>query len=486
MSRTSRYEDEDQPVRTPAGMGLAARFVLGLGVLVSLIAVAAGYGLWIGAQEVARSAGGEAQRAMARRTGELLRDGVQEGAVAGSALPAPEGVSVQTARVTLQTTQGGNQEARVFAVGPKAGAGASSSQPGEERTRLLYAPVEQTSIDLDRLLILILLVCGGMVVGTVIVGGYTARKVAAPLRSIVDDVLSISRGRLDRRIHAEGAPKELAFLARAVDRMVQDLVAGQQDKMALQQRQREAESLRELRRNLRPLASDAPYGYAIETTLIEAEGAGSGDFVDSLRDEEERSSLVIGSTGTRGMPGALLMAMTRAYLRGAILQGASPAGACERTNASLNRDLARGLFASAMAMRLHPESGKVEIVSAGHKAPAVRWDAGAGQLRKIQPNGIALGFDEGAIFRKSLETVELTLGAGDAVLLFSPALFEVQSVSGKALGEPGVYALAKLAIESGLDAMESKLRGFLGGAPSADLAFALLRNNRFDQGMEQE
>lgn len=480
MSRNDSHEDF-APTRAPAGMGLAARFVIGLGLLVSVIAAVAGYALWDGAQSVAREAGDRAQLEVAQRTGELLRDGVQEGPITGRALPSPQGVNVQVAKAKLQTEAGGEQEARVFQIsvdgGPPQPGSAEASAP---RTRLIYAPSTRSSEESQRLIILILLVCGGTVVGTVLVGAFTARKVAEPLRSIVDDVAAISRGRLDRRVHADGAPKEVTYLARAVDRMVQDLLAGQRDREALDQKQREAESLRELRRNLRPLSSDAPYGFSIETTLVESDGAGSGDFVDSLRDEEGHSTLVVGSTATRGMPGALLLAMTRAYLRGAFLQGSRPALAFDRTNSSLNRDLARGLFASAIALTLHAENGSIELVSAGHKAPAVRWDAAAGQLRKLQPNGIALGFDQGPIFRKSLEILELTLAPGDAIFLFSPSAFECESPSGKKLGEAGVYSLAKLAIENGLDAMEEKLRQFLGGAPADDLAFALLRDNRFD------
>ena len=89
--------------------------------------------------------------------------------------------------------------------------------------------------------------------------------------------------------------------------------------------------------------------------------------------------------------------------------------------------------------------------------------------------------DEGPIFRKSLETLELTLAPGDAIFLFSPSAFQCTSPSGKQLGEAGVYSLAKIAIENGLDAMQQKLEQFLGGAPADDLAFALLRDNRFDR-----
>jgi serine phosphatase RsbU (regulator of sigma subunit) len=128
-----------------------------------------------------------------------------------------------------------------------------------------------------------------------------------------------------------------------------------------------------------------------------------------------------------------------------------------------------------MVARLEPSTGAVELVSAGHQVPAVRWAAAEGELRKLQPNGIALGFDDGPVFRKSLELLKLDLLPGDALFMCSTSVFEASSPSGKTLGESGVYQLAKIGINNGLGAMEEKLRAFLGGEPDADLAFALVR-----------
>jgi serine phosphatase RsbU (regulator of sigma subunit) len=451
-------------------MGLAARFTLGLGLMVGMIALIAGFVLWRGADRVTEEASEQARRAMASQTAEMLRDDIKiQGIVNGRPIPGPDGVSIQTGRAKFDS-ESGKREARIYQIEINRG----GTNPDKH---FLYAPAAPKGQAGERMLVLILLVVGGLVLGTVAFGAMTARRIAAPLRSIVDDVLAISRGRLDRRIHAEGAVKEVTFLARAVDRMVHSLVEGKETRQALKESQLEVDSLQELRRNLKPLTSEAPYGYRIETGQLEAIGEASGDFVDSMADAENRNTLVVGSTGTRGMSGALLMAMTRAYLRGPVLHGATPAEACVATNAALNRDLARGLFASAMLLRLDPQKSIVELVSAGHKAPAVRWDASAGELRKLQPNGIALGFDEGPIFAKSLEVVQVALNPGDAVFLFSPGLFLCTNAAGKALGEAGVYSLAKIAIQSGLDVMTEKLRHYTGEQPHGDLAFALLSNN---------
>jgi serine phosphatase RsbU (regulator of sigma subunit) len=294
---------------------------------------------------------------------------------------------------------------------------------------------------------------------------------------MVEDVLAISRGRLDRRIRGDDAVGEVAQLAVAMDRMVEDLMQGQETERALVASQAEAENLRVLRRNLQPMRVTPPAGWEIETRLVETESTGSGDFSDAMRDEGGRLTLVVGAPAAGGMSGALLMAMTRAYLRGAVLAGAEPSAACDTANAALNRDLTRGLYCSAMLLQVDPSSGAASLVSTGHQTPAIRWDAAAKQWKKLQPNGIALGFDEGPVFRKALETMHLQLLPGDAIVLASPAVLRAASPSGKELGETGFAQLAKLGVEHGLEAVEKKLRAFLGGGPDADLAFALIRRS---------
>ncbi|TAH36808.1 MAG: HAMP domain-containing protein [Planctomycetota bacterium] len=462
--------DGAAPLRSAPGLGLVGRITLWLGAGALVFAVPTTFLLLRVAASLQREAVEDARREMAATTARMRAAGAE---LPGE-LPAERvehgGVDLQIARGEVSTSSG-PREARIYrAVEPGAGSESAAEQP-----ILLFAPAQDDPAASSRLLVLVLMVTGGLVVVTVALGAWVARRAVTPVQAMIEDVMAVSRGRIDHLVHVQSASGEVAQLGRAVDRMVRDLVAKEAAQRALAKSQRESELLRELRRNLLPMTVAAPSGYTIETRLLEAEDAGSGDFVDALADDRGRLTVVVGATAARGTPGALLMAMTRAYLRGAILQGQPLAAACDSTNASLNRDLARGLYASAVVARLEPESGQVELVSPGHKAPAIRYDAASGQLRKIQPNGIALGFDQGPVFRRSLETTGLQLKPGDALFLFSPDAFDCTSADGRPLGENGVYTLAKLAVQEGLASMEGKLHSFLGAPPRTDLAFALLR-----------
>ena len=450
-------------------MGLTGRFTLALAALSVLFAVPAALLLLRSADRLQEQALVRARREIAATTAEMLERGARlPPGVKAQSYTLPGGRTVHAGRAPVPTADGGEVELRFLAV--------PSPQEGEGPALVLYYPPEDDVHAGRQLLVLVLMVTGGLVLVLILVGAWTSRRLTAPLREMIDRVSSISRGHLGEPIHVRGATGELAQLGRAVDRMVRGLHEGQKVQADLQRRRKEAQVLQEFRNNLQPMRVEPPPGWEVDSLRIQGAGAGGSDFVDTLADGEGRISLLVGAAAAEGAPGALLMAMARASLRSALLAGHGPAEAADLTNSSLNRDLARGLYANAMIVRVDPRNGHVELVSAGHQAPAIRLDAAAGTLRRLQPNGIALGFDAGPVFRSSLEQVELDLAPGDALFLYGPGAEDCVGLQGRRLGEKGVHALAKVALEEGLQAMNERLTAFLGGeAPDCDLVFALVR-----------
>jgi len=323
-------------------MGLATRFTLLLGLCTGVLATVACWLLLSGAADLQKEGIEKARRVMAAETAELRSLGA-EAPDSFDAKAWSEGKTrIQEGVVTLETREG-PRTTRIFRAIPSGG--------DASKAIVLFSP-ELEEGGADPLLILVLLVGGILVLSTIGVGAMMAIRLVAPLKTMAEDVLAISRGHLDRRIEGKGAVGELAHLAKAVDRMVGDLLEGQETEEALVAKEQEEDDLRSIRRNLQPMMVDPPEGFSLSTHLEEAVGAGTGDFVDAMADADGAPVLVVGASAADGLPGALLLAMTRAYLRSAILNGEGPAEACVTTNASLNRDLARGLFASAMVARL--------------------------------------------------------------------------------------------------------------------------------------
>lgn len=460
-------------VRRKPGMGIASRFTLGLGLVASVVAIAATFLLLNGIDEIGGTIAIDAQVEMAsetallraqsaERTGDLLmtRHLSQSDAV----------VQVGDGKVIVN---GETQDTRVFLASPANKGGPNSIS--EE----FFAPINSMASASAKIISLVVLVFGAFVLIVVIMASLTARRITTPLNEMVEDVLAISRGRLDTRIGAENAVGEVAHLATAVERMVDDLVESQEQAQELADSLSETANLRDVQRRLKPMDIPVVNDWQVSSFVLEAEGPGTGDFVDAMyEDENGFTTAWVGTPSMSGLAGALIMTMTRSYLRVRLLGGMALAESIDKANFALHRDLAKGMYCTIMATRFNPQSGEAEIVSAGHQSPAVRFDAESGEMRTLQPNGIALGFDGGPIFRNSIETLQLQLKAGDALFMYSPSAAACENSAGKALGEKGVYSLAKIAIEEGLEVMQDRLLQYLDHNTHPDIGFVLIRSKK--------
>ena len=466
----------EEYVRRKPGMGIASRFTLGLGLVASVVAVAASLLLLNGIDEIGGTITTAAQVEMASETARLnALNAERSGDMYLTRHTAQSGLVVQVGQGKLDV-DGETVDKIVFLASPANQGGQNSISEG------FYAPLDSMASASTKIISLVVLVFAAFVLIVVVMALITAKRITRPLNEMVDDVLKISRGHVDTSISAENAVGEVAHLAIAVERMVDDLVESQEQAQALVDSLSETASLRDVQRRLRPMDIPVVNNWEVSTCVLEAEGPGTGDFVDAMRDDEDGFVTAwVGAPSISGLAGALIMTMTRSYLRVRSLSGLALAESIDAANFALHRDLAKGMYCTVMAARFNPQTGEGEIVSAGHQSPAVRFDAESGEMRTLQPNGIALGFDGGPIFRNSVETLQLQLKDGDAMFMYSPRATACENAAGKELGEKGVYALAKIAIDSGLEVMQEKLLKYLGDNAHPDLGFVLIRNTKANE-----
>jgi sigma-B regulation protein RsbU (phosphoserine phosphatase) len=115
---------------------------------------------------------------------------------------------------------------------------------------------------------------------------------------------------------------------------------------------------------------------------------------------------------------------------------------------------------------LHPESGEVEYVSAGHTPPLIRRSGG--QVEQVKDGGPVLGI------MKSIRYVagRVVLGPGDAMVLYSDGVTEAPNLEEVEFGEARLEeSLAKLDEVNAVEFIRD-LRALIwehaGGAPQAD------------------
>jgi serine phosphatase RsbU (regulator of sigma subunit) len=288
-----------------------------------------------------------------------------------------------------------------------------------------------------------------LIVGTfvaVLVIGATvsilvADSVSKPVEGLIYDVRQIAMGNLRHRTKASG-PAELRLLARAIDHMTNDLAEGKEKEILLSVRQRELELATSVRNALLPEGTPLIEGYDLGASFLASPRFG-GDFHEFVQRTDGQWGLLVGEVSGRGVPAALVGATARAYLRSELERPGEVLDAFRRINGWLTGDVRRGMFVSALYALLDRSTGRATVACAGHKIPLLRVCASDGQLRVVQPEGIAFGFDKGSVFDRRLQVVEVPIDPGDRLVLTNSAPVRIKNESGEELGEKPFYARVK-------------------------------------------
>jgi len=294
-----------------------------------------------------------------------------------------------------------------------------------------------------------------------------AGRVSRPIQGLVDDVRMIANGNLSHRCRSRGGG-EVGLLAGAIDRMTASLREAQDAEVELSVREREREVAMEVQEALRSAGVDAPEGYVAAAEHVGSDEPG-GDFFTSVQMADGRTVYLVCDVSGTGVPGALVGAMTRAYLKSGLADGTSLEDTLRHVNKTLAKEIRRGMYVTALAAALEPASGELEIASAGHKIPLIHFSAADGKLRSVSPDGIALGFDKGPVFDRSITTKRIELGSGDRILMAGTGAVKVVSDDGDELGEKRLYKLfgrnADDAPEDALDGLLTAMEAFAGETP---------------------
>ena len=188
-------------------------------------------------------------------------------------------------------------------------------------------------------------------------------------------------------------------------------------------------------------------------------GESGGDFYDLLPFDEEHLGVFIGDVSGHGPIVGEIGAITRELMRQQARRfgAGAPAAMLVSLNQSLFSHLPRNIFVTAVFGILHRPSGAFRMVRAGHTRPLIVRD---GEVKEIDSDGIALGLDDGALFRESLETERIVFRDGTRLLLYTDGLIEAED------REENEYGLARLrtSMEShaGVHGEEAYLAAILG------------------------
>ena len=211
----------------------------------------------------------------------------------------------------------------------------------------------------------------------------------------------------------------LATQAAPAVRVAQLVRQQQAEAIARERIEQELHVARLIQQTLLPKEAPVLAGWQMAAYYQPAQAVG-GDFYDFIFFPDGQLGLVIGDVSDKGVPAALVMATTRAILRGAAQRLVSPGQVLERVNEVLCPDIPPNMFVTCLYAILDLASGRLQYANAGHDLPYRRTDRGAIELRAT---GMPLGLMPGMHY----EEKETTLAAGETVLFYSDGLVEAHN-----------------------------------------------------------
>jgi sigma-B regulation protein RsbU (phosphoserine phosphatase) len=175
----------------------------------------------------------------------------------------------------------------------------------------------------------------------------------------------------------------------------------------------------------------------------------------------------IGDVSGKGVPAALVMALTKTLFRadGAFIE--DPAQLMAAVNALIYEETGPGIFVSALCGCLDPATGHLRYSNGGHERPLLTAPGCPARLLEARA-GLALGILPSFDYRVE----EAALGPGETLLLYTDGVTEAVDPHQRMFGLERLQAEAAQAPAGGSQAQVEHLFGaldrFAAGAAQAD------------------
>ena len=176
----------------------------------------------------------------------------------------------------------------------------------------------------------------------------------------------------------------------------------------------------------------------------------------------------VGDVSGKGVPAALVMAMTRSLFRSVTSHEEEPAEIVRKMNRAIVDQNAQNMFLTLFLGVLDCENGKLSYCNAGHNAPVVKindeW-----VMMDVKPN-LPLGIEPDFVFQAQ----QMQLQYGDILFMYTDGLTEAENTRHELYGEERMMDMLKQDQMIGLsprhmvETMQASVEAYRQGAQQSD------------------
>jgi serine phosphatase RsbU (regulator of sigma subunit) len=276
----------------------------------------------------------------------------------------------------------------------------------------------------------------GLVIG---VANWLAGNITRPVQILLKDMQVVARGNLDHQTKPHSSD-EIGVLAHEFNKMTENLKEAQSALVEQEKAEYELSIAREVQKQLLPAEPPLITGFEC-ADYYQGAKAVSGDYYDFIPLGNGLWGFIVADVSGKGIPGSMVMAVTRTIVRLIALRNqARAAETLKETNRLIAKQIKRGMFVTSFYAVLDERSGQLAYASAGHN-PMIIYRAASRSHELATGKGIALGFNEGPIFDKTIEEHRTVLQSGDAILLYTDGFPEAMNAQNQEFGDDRFYQL---------------------------------------------
>ncbi|MEL6823517.1 MAG: PP2C family protein-serine/threonine phosphatase [Calditrichota bacterium] len=241
-------------------------------------------------------------------------------------------------------------------------------------------------------------------------------------------------------------------------------------KMAEKQRVfNELEIARNIQARFLPQINPSVSGLAIASICRPANEVG-GDYYDFVH-SEDKLHVIVGDVSGKGVSAAFYMTMTKGIVKTLAKSITKPSRMLSEINEVFYQNTPRNIFISLLYGVFDMKKRELRFARAGHN-PLLVWKSTGEQTSLLSPGGLAIGMDNGKVFREVIQEEVVPFEPGDIFVFYTDGISESMNSQDEEYGEERLSEVLKSCREDSAEIVLQKINTaideFTGETPQHD------------------
>jgi sigma-B regulation protein RsbU (phosphoserine phosphatase) len=299
------------------------------------------------------------------------------------------------------------------------------------------------------------------IIAGIVLAFIISKRISRSIRTIITDIRQIADGDLDHMIGGMNT-EEFSDLQLSINQMIGKI---KQYSEELERRRTELQVASQIQQAILPTKFPIPEGYDLAAINIPALDVG-GDFFDIFSREKGICTLILADISGKGVPAALLMALSNTIIRVLSRWTRKPIEILQASNAIFIEDAGTTSFMTMFYGMLNIANSQLQYVNAGHNPPILYRSTGSIEL--LDSNGPVIGLMDNAQY----EQKKVELYTGDVLVIYSDGVTEAMNPDGIMFSEEKLQNIIRVHHQkSAKDLIQiilQEIQRFVNGEPQSD------------------